>query len=145
MTRSPIEEGRDEWGELYRMLAESRRRHVLDHLYRRGESVGVGELATQVGKREHASSAASVADDRVRTIHVSLQHVHLPALDNAGLVDWRREAGVVTLGERAHELPLFSPVGGGLVDVSRPAGPKKVDAPSPEITSGADDDCPRPS
>ena len=42
-------------------------------------------------------------------VGASVRHVHLPALENAGLVEWGREAGTVSLAPGARELPLFTP------------------------------------
>jgi hypothetical protein len=108
----------DEWGAVYRLLTDARRRHVLDYLYRRDTVVELDDLTEAIHEREREAGGTGPPD--AEAIHVSLQHVHLPTLDNAGLVEWNREEGYVTLATKANELPLFSPTHGGLIEIARP-------------------------
>jgi DNA-binding transcriptional ArsR family regulator len=80
--------------ELYRALADERRRAVLTTLCRRDAPVSESRLAHLVTAREATDSpnAAATADrDRVET---SLHHVHLPHLEAAGLVERSDDEGV---------------------------------------------------
>lgn len=65
------------------LLATERRRHALYCLRDADDPVPLLELADRVAERE----AGSPADDRER-IAVSLGQVHLPKLDDAGVVDF---------------------------------------------------------
>ncbi|NUB91959.1 hypothetical protein HTZ84_07810 [Haloterrigena sp. SYSU A558-1] len=73
---------------VFSTLGDSRRRLVCRHLARADEHVvSVGELSAFVADaRTERSSATS--DDRRSRIATRLYHVHLPALDDAGIVDY---------------------------------------------------------
>lgn len=128
----------DKWSELYRMLADSRRRHALDYLDRRGEKVDVRDLADRVREREDGAGEGEGLVD-AEAVYVSLQHVHLPLLDDARLVEWDREKGVVSLGLRAEELPLFGSTHGGLIDITR-SGPEATVESEGERTAQSETD-----
>lgn len=81
--------------ELYRMLADARRRRVLWFLLEHPRTT-MEELAdVVVGWR--ASTGAVVGPDDRREIAVSLHHVHLPLLDQAGLLCYDHGSGAVEL------------------------------------------------
>jgi hypothetical protein len=107
----------NEWDELYRVLSNTRRRRVLECLYRRNCTVGSAELGDVVHECERDRSDDPTG---VRAVRYSLELVHLPALDNAGLVQWNGDRGDVRLTEKARRLPLFTPVQSGLIDIARP-------------------------
>jgi DNA-binding transcriptional ArsR family regulator len=73
---------------LFDVLAQSARRRILRTLAERG--VGTGPALDR-------AALASDAEDG-ESSEIELVHVHLPKLDDAGLVEWDREAGTVTRG-----------------------------------------------
>lgn len=71
--------------EYYRLLADDRRRAVLDALAERDGATTVSELARAVTERQTDGESAETAI-------VALHHVHLPMLDDFDCVDYDREA-----------------------------------------------------
>lgn len=71
-------------------LADRRRRIVLAELSERDRPVPIGDLAAAV------ADAEGVADPDTDRVRLSLHHVHLPLLVDAGLIDRDREAGTVS-------------------------------------------------
>ncbi len=50
----------------------------------------------------------TIADDDLATLRTQMRHVHLPKLEDAGLVEWDREANVLRRGPRFEEIrPLL--------------------------------------
>lgn len=84
-TRQLIEAEDDAWDSVIDCLAAERRRIVLAVLEGRTEPMARADLAREVARRE---SADEPSDDVVKTVLVSLHHVHLPKLANAGLVEY---------------------------------------------------------
>lgn len=82
--------------EFYRALASARRRRLLYTLLERGEC-SVGEAATVLTGWDLADSGGMGSPDDRRQVVLSLQHVHLPMLSEAGLVSFDREANAVAL------------------------------------------------
>lgn len=91
MTDQPTPE--DSLDELYDVLSNGRRRFVLRYLRDRTDPVPSGRLAALLASRERSGADGDEAD--VRRVEVSLRHVHLPRLDDAGLVVYDHERGVV--------------------------------------------------
>lgn len=78
--------------ERHRLLASTRRRHVLGVLAEEGASVELSALATAVAVRERGR-----ADDAtVERVTVALHHSHLPRLAAADVLEYDREEQRVT-------------------------------------------------
>jgi len=75
---------------VFEMLRSERRRNVLYVLYQRAGPVQASTLADEVAAREGAEFT------RVAT---ALRHVHLPKLDDAGVVEFDAETGTVRLSD----------------------------------------------
>jgi predicted transcriptional regulator len=88
--------------EVCELLAERRRRHVCALLGRRAPRT-LDDLASAVAAREAGSEGAVTAEHRER-VKLSLYHVHLPRLAEAGVVAFDRDAGRVARGEAAAEV-----------------------------------------
>lgn len=92
------------WDTAFEALSSDRRRRLLAILDAEGEITVSGAV------RRLAEEEADGEPQRVdrETVEVSLHHVHLPALRTAGLVEWDREAGTVSLVPGVDRLPLFA-------------------------------------
>jgi len=76
--------------DVFDVLSANRRRHALYVLYRRADSTTVRELAD-------ALTPESGGD--VERVTAELAHVHLPRLDDAGVVEYDRDAETVALAD----------------------------------------------
>lgn len=85
---------------LFELLASERRRAVLRRLDDGEEPVPVPELVAAVVARE---ASVEFTPDQHERVAVSLEHVHLPKLHDAGVVEYDDDAGTVRLRE-GHEL-----------------------------------------
>ncbi|MFW5911105.1 MAG: DUF7344 domain-containing protein [Halolamina sp.] len=82
--------------QFYRALASTERRRLLQYLLD-GEERTVDEIATVlVGWEVSESGTIGGPEDRNRTL-LGLHHVHLPMLDDAGLVAYDRDRGTVRI------------------------------------------------
>lgn len=86
---------RDSFG----IVRNRRRRAVLHCLAREGTPVELDALVERVAANE-ADAFGAVSDDR-QQLRVSLVHVHLPKLEDAGFVRHDRDAGRVRLADAA--------------------------------------------
>lgn len=84
--------------DFYRALASGRRRRLLAILFDDSEST-VDELANVLtGWETTEAGTMATLDDRDR-IAVELRHVHLPVLDDVGLVTYDTQTGAVRLDD----------------------------------------------
>lgn len=81
--------------ELLRAVANDRRRTTLSVLADASTPIDARTVARRVASREAADTVATVANDRIQDVHVSLHHVHLPALADVGLASYDPDRGVV--------------------------------------------------
>lgn len=89
-------------------LAAGRRREVLGVLLDEDSPVTEQELATYLATAEREPAATDVTAARKRTIRTELVHVHLPTLEEVGLITWNRDdATVATAAHPALEDPRF--------------------------------------
>jgi hypothetical protein len=84
------------------LLSQRRRRRIVRLLDAEGEPVHHGELATEIATLETKGSEAPSAV--YETVYTSLYQTHLPALDEANIVDWNQDTGVV------QPLPCIAPL-----------------------------------
>ena len=90
---------------LHRILADSSRRAAIAILDR--GAIGLEDLAREVATLE----ATEPADDAIERIELSFRHVHLPMLEDAGIVRYIPETGRVALleNERTNRLRTLLP------------------------------------
>ncbi|MBV0903434.1 winged helix-turn-helix domain-containing protein [Haloarcula salina] len=87
-----------DWGVVFETLANEERREILHYLTSEQETLSVRDLAERL-------SVDPDDDGAVHRARVQLHHVHLPKLNDAGLVVWGRDQGTLRETERAHQLP----------------------------------------
>lgn len=82
--------------ELLDCLTDTRRRQVLRLLATERTGVSERELAERLLVTDGTKSIEDVAEVTIEGVLIQLQHVHLPRLDEFGLVEWSREDGTVS-------------------------------------------------
>jgi DNA-binding transcriptional ArsR family regulator len=80
----------------YRALAAGPRRRLLAYLLEHGTATRDDLASMLVGWETTETGGFSGPDDHQRTV-IALEHVHLPLLDDAGLIDYDDETTEVTL------------------------------------------------
>ncbi|MFB6130579.1 MAG: hypothetical protein ABEJ28_07140 [Salinigranum sp.] len=81
--------------ELLDVLANERRRVILAVLAEEPMPVDIASLARAVTRRETDATDEQLPTDVLERVQVSLHHVHLPKMDDRGVLVYDRE-GVVT-------------------------------------------------
>lgn len=89
---------------LFDSLTSPRRRFVLVRLQNASQALGLTELAEEIACWELDTPCADVSEDTLEAIVVSLHHVHLPKLTDAGLVAYDREHSTVDTTDGGEEL-----------------------------------------
>lgn len=93
---------------LFSCLASNLRRHVLGLLYTEAPaSVTREELAVSLAAENHGKSREQVTAEERQQALTALDHVHVPQLEDAGLIEQDTEGDTVTLADH----PAFQDVG----------------------------------
>lgn len=108
-SREQVSSTGDREGAAFEALANSQRRHVLAYLGERSgdDPVHLDDLINQVIARELVDGSSTVDPDSVAA---TLHHVHLPKLDDLGLVEYDPETNVVSPVEDEATIPDFDRV-----------------------------------
>lgn len=94
-TANASDDGTD-LGALFEALADSRRRTILAVLANQYHPLSTETLARDVAAREDDTTERDIPQERVESVLTSLVHVHLPLLNDAGLVGYDAETDSVS-------------------------------------------------
>lgn len=96
--------GGDNQDDLFAALSHTHRRVVLQYLRTTGTPVSLDDIVTKlVAWEADQSSSNESAADRA-TFEVSLPHVHLPKLADAGLIEYDAAEQIVAFADETSEL-----------------------------------------
>lgn len=83
--------------EHYRLFAEERRRTTYDVLRSESEPVALEDMAKTVAHRE----GRGTDEESVERVAITLHHVHLPMMDDVGVIDYDPDECLVVTAEHA--------------------------------------------
>lgn len=89
----------------FEILKNSRRRTVLEYLRTEEDTVTIGELAEHIAAIENDTTVQQLNAQQRKRVYIGLYQCHLPKMDDANVVDFNQDRGLVTLTETA--APLF--------------------------------------
>lgn len=128
--------------ELFHLLQNERRRRALDYLRGKEGSVRMRDIVDHVAAAEHDTTPEALRSDERKRVHIALYQSHLPKLDQAGVLEYDQDRGIVTRTERAAELDRFL-AAGAVADVEpEPGGGEAAypgDDAADERSRGADE------
>ncbi|WP_435102378.1 DUF7344 domain-containing protein [Halarchaeum sp. P4] len=85
-------------GEIFDLLSNQRRRHTLHYLRREERPVELRELSEQLSAWENDVSRDAVTHKQRKRVYTALRQTHLPKLDDADIVNFDKNRGVVEPG-----------------------------------------------
>lgn len=89
------------------LLSNHRRRYALHYMQNNGEQATLGELSDTIAAWENGIDPEEVSYDERKRVYTSLQQVHLPRMDEAGVVEFDDREGVVEIGPAAENLDVY--------------------------------------
>ncbi len=109
---SPEQQTEEESGELsqddrFDLLSNHRRRYALHYIKHNGDRATLGELSDQIAAWENEIDLEEVGYDERKRVYTSLQQVHLPRMDEAGVVEFDDREGAVEIGPAAADLDVY--------------------------------------
>jgi DNA-binding transcriptional ArsR family regulator len=94
---------------VYDLLSNGRRRFVISRLRRAEEPLSVSDLSEAVAAWENDIPQSELTDKQIKRVYVSLYQIHIPKLDEAGLVAYDKDSGMVELTPAVSELDSYLP------------------------------------
>lgn len=92
---------------VFDLLSNRRRRFVLHYLIREDRPVSIQELSRQLAMWEFESEAEDLTDQQEKRIYVALYQTHLPKLEDAGVVEYDSDTGLVEIAPQARQLQTY--------------------------------------
>jgi len=97
--------------ELFDVLANQRRRFAV-HLLKREEddSIAIGDMAEQIAAWENGSELTEITGTERKRVYTALQQSHLPKMDDAGVVEFNKDRGVIEPTPALQNVDLYMDV-----------------------------------
>lgn len=92
--------------DVFDVLSNPRRRYAL-HVVRGEDQVELGEVAEQVAAWENDTTVELVDSSARKNTYTALQQRHFPRMDEMGVVEFDRRAGVVEPTDALAELDIY--------------------------------------
>ncbi|WP_436343285.1 DUF7344 domain-containing protein [Natronorubrum sp. FCH18a] len=102
----------------YTVLANATRRNALQYLLTHRDPVTVHRLALELAAVERGVPGEDVTGEQQGELALLLNHIHLPALSDAGIIEWDRTAELVSLTPLLDQLSVTTPDPSGLPGLS---------------------------
>ena len=92
---------------IFELLKNRRRREVLQYLLETEETVTLGELAEQIAAWENDTEVTALSSDQRKRVYVALYQTHLPKMDDAGIIEYDQDRGLIDLSDNADLLMMY--------------------------------------
>lgn len=99
---------------LFEILSNRRRRYTVHALARAELPMDLGTLAERVAAWEYEIDVDEVDYSQRKRVYTALQQLHLPKMDDAGMVDYDKRRGIVEPTEELADIEVHMEVVSGL-------------------------------
>lgn len=84
--------------QIFEILKNQRRRHVLQHLYETEGSVSLSDLAERIAAWENDKEVRQISSRERKRVYVGLYQCHLPKMDGMDAVSFNKPRGIIEPG-----------------------------------------------
>lgn len=95
---------------VYTLLSNRRRRYTIHYLQYVEQSVDLGTLSERVAAWEHGVEPPEVNSDQRKSVYTSLSQLHLPKLDEAGVVAFDQQAKTVAPTDALLDIRIYTEI-----------------------------------
>lgn len=89
------------------ILSNRRRRYALHYLSKEVDGVTLQSLAERIAAWENDLDPDELSKKQRKRVYVSLYQTHIPKLQDAGIVEYDEETGLITLTSRADAVTIY--------------------------------------
>lgn len=101
----PLVTDRDvEADDLFDVLSDARRRFVLACLREYATPMALADVADELATWEHDAPITQISEEEVTSLYLSLYHMHIPKMDDAGIIEYSQERDAVALTEDSEDI-----------------------------------------
>jgi DNA-binding transcriptional ArsR family regulator len=93
--------------ELFQILSNSRRRHIIYYLSEEGTELSLKELATKIAAVEADVPESTITSEERQRVYISLYQTHLPKLEEANIVTYDEDDRTVVLTDELLDSGFF--------------------------------------
>jgi len=104
-TGGPLEEMTK--SQIFDVLRNERRRYLLHYMKTADGEVELGDLATRIAAWEHGTDVDHVPSDQRKSVYTTLQQTHLPKMDDAEILEYDSDRGIVRRTEYTDQLSVY--------------------------------------
>lgn len=94
---------------VFELLSNPRRRFIIAFLRQADEPVDIKEFVRQIAALENGVPLDELTDSQEKRIHVSLYQTHIPKLEDAGVLEYDPDWGLVTPGDAIRDVERYVP------------------------------------
>lgn len=92
---------------VFDILSSPRRRYVLYYLRTKEGPVQLTDLAEEVAAWENDTEPPDITEQERKRVYVSLYQTHIPRLAQAGLINYDKDSGQITLAKKAASIDQY--------------------------------------
>lgn len=89
------------------LLSHQRRRAILDLLLTHDRPLTITDLRNEIVEKEQGTEIIEIPSKQVKQVHISLHHVHVPKLEEEGVVNYDSDRNIVEPTEKLSQLEPF--------------------------------------
>jgi DNA-binding transcriptional ArsR family regulator len=93
--------------ELFQVLSNSRRRHIIYYLSQEGHELSLKTLATKIAAVESGVPESTITSEERQRVYISLYQTHLPKLEETNIVTYDEDERTVALTDDLLESGFF--------------------------------------
>lgn len=90
--------------QVFGILKNQRRRHVLKYLKEADGEVTLSEVAEQISAWENDKDVSQISSSERKRVYVGLYQCHLPKMDAMDIVSFNKPRGIIELGKNTDEI-----------------------------------------
>ncbi|SER20439.1 DUF7344 domain-containing protein [Natrinema salaciae] len=96
--------------ELFELLANQRRRHIMHTLMQEDDRLDIGDLSQEIAAWEDDLAFEEVSSTDRKRVYTALQQSHLPKMDNAGVLEFDRDRGTIEPTPALEDVEIYMDV-----------------------------------
>ncbi|KAB1191177.1 MULTISPECIES: hypothetical protein [Haloferax] len=92
---------------IFEILKNQRRRDALQYLKNNDGEAKLGDMAEYIAAKENEIDINALSSSQRKRVYIGLYQCHLPKMDSAGIVDFDKNRGDITLLDTAEQLETY--------------------------------------